>query len=245
MKKYSYIGVSLVILIFGIIFIPKIIDRIKNHEVVTADRLNANTITSGKQADDAEVGYVVLDGKKKKAPHFKFVNQHGDTITDQDYKGKVYVVEFFFSTCPSICPIMNKNLVEVQNELKNEDDFGIASFSIDPEHDTPEVLNDYAEEYGITSPNWNLMTGDKQKIYHLANKEFGLYAGENDQLPGGFAHQGLFVLVDKDGYIRSRKDEFGNPIIYYRGSIPRHKSVTEGEETPQIDILIQDIKKLL
>ncbi len=247
MKNYSYIGISLVILIFGIIFIPKIIDRISNDEVVSPDRLNSNTITSGKgsNASKAEVGYIEIDGKKKTAPEFKFVNQHGDTISNEDYKGKVYVVEFFFTTCPSICPIMSKNLVEIQKEFKNEDDFGIASFSIDPTHDTPEVLSEYAEEYGITHPNWNLMTGDKEKIYDLANNKFGLYAGENDQIPGGFAHQGLFVLVDKEGYIRSRKDEFGNPIIYYRGSVPRNKSVVEGEETPQIDILIRDIKTLL
>jgi protein SCO1/2 len=244
MKNYSYIGISLIILIFGIIFIPKIIDRISKDEVVSSDRLNQ------KKEDDPKksvkpLSYIEINGEKKKAPEFSFINQNGDTISNEDYKGKVYLVEFFFTTCPTICPIMNRNLVNIQDEFKNEDDFGIASFSIDPGHDSPEVLKEYAENYGIYHDNWNLMTGEREKIYELANKDFGLYAGEDSQAAGGFAHQGMFALVDKEGYIRSRTDEFGNPLIYYRGSIERNKSVAEGEEGSQIDILIQDIKKLL
>lgn len=140
---------------------------------------------------------------------------------------------------------MNKNLVEIQNQFEENDDFGIASFTIDPNHDTPEVLAEYADNYGINHPNWNLMTGDRERIYELANKGFGLYAGEDAQAAGGFAHQGMFALVDQEGYIRSRKDNFGNPLIYYRGSVEKDKSVAQGEEAPQIDILIEDIKKLL
>lgn len=232
------------ILIFGIIFIPKIIDRVSEDEVVTSNRLNKKTGKPLKKSDE-ELSYIVIDGEKKKAPEFQFVNQDGDTISNKDYKGKVYLVEFFFTTCPTICPIMNKNLVEIQNVFKGEDDFGIASFSIDPSHDTPEVLAEYAENYGITNPNWNLMTGERERIYELANQGFGLYAGEDADAAGGFAHQGMFALVDQDGYIRSRKDQFGNPIIYYRGSVERNKSVARGEEEPQIDILIEDINNLL
>ena len=244
MKNYSYIGISLVILIFGIIFIPKIIDRVSEDEVVTSDRLNQKREKPLKKTD-VELTYIEIDGQRKKAPHFEFVNQDGDTISNEDYKGKVYVVEFFFTTCPTICPVMNKNLVEIQNTFKGKDDFGIASFSIDPSHDTPEVLAEYAETYGITDPDWNLMTGDREKIYALANQGFGLYAGEDANAAGGFAHQGMFALVDKEGYIRSRKDQFGNPLIYYRGSVERNKSVAQGEEEPQIDILIEDINNLL
>lgn len=243
MKNYSYVGISLIILIFGIIFIPRIIERVKDHDVVRAEGL---TNTEGKpSADASDMAYVRINGERKKAPHFEFVDQNGDTISNEDYRGKVYVVEFFFSTCPSICPIMRDNLVEVQKEFAGNDDFGIASFSIDPTHDTPEVLKEYAETYGITHPNWHLMTGDREKIYDLANKKFNIYSGVDKSLPGGFSHSGLFALVDKDGYLRSRKDEYGNPIVYYRGHIKRHKSVAEGEEAPQIDILIEDIKKLL
>ena len=244
MKNYSYVGISLVILIFGIIFIPKIVDRINDDEVVSSDRLNQKRKTVSK--DTAEpLSYIVLDGEKKKAPQFEFVNQNGDTISNEDYKGKVYLVEFFFTTCPTICPIMNENLVDIQKELKGEEDFGIASFSIDPAHDTPEVLAEYAKKYNIDSSNWNLMTGDREKIYELANQGFGLYAGEDADAAGGFAHQGMFALVDREGYIRSRNDQFGNPLIYYRGSVERNKSVARGEEGPQIEILIEDINKLL
>lgn len=244
MKNYSYIGISLVILIFGIIFIPKIIDRVSGDEVVSSNRLNKERKKPLKKTD-VELSYIVIDGEKKKAPEFEFVNQDGDTISNEDYEGKVYLVEFFFTTCPTICPIMNKNLVEIQDEFEGKDDFGIASFSIDPSHDTPEVLAEYAENYGITNPNWNLMTGEREKIYALANQGFGLYAGEDADAAGGFAHQGMFALVDQEGYIRSRKDQFGNPIIYYRGSVERNKSVARGEEEPQIDILIEDINNLL
>lgn len=244
MKNYSYVGISLVILIFGIIFIPKIVERISEDEVVSSDRLNQKRLKKIKN-DGKALSYIEINGERKKAPQFEFINQEGDTITNQDYKGKVYLVEFFFTTCPTICPIMNKNLVEIQQEFNSEDDFGIASFTIDPAHDTPAVLKEYAETYGIDQSNWNLMTGDREKIYELANRKFGLYAGEDASAAGGFAHQGMFVLVDKQGFIRSRTDQFGNPLIYYRGSVERNKSVARGEEEPQIDILIEDINKLL
>ena len=243
-RKYSYIGLSLIILVFGIIFIPKIVKTITSDEVVKADRLNVKGAEKRPNINK-KLAYIEINGKKKKAPDFQLVNQDGDTITNKDYLGKVYVAEFFFTTCPTICPIMNQNLVEVQEEFQDKEDFGIVSFSIDPKHDTPEVLKSYAENYGIDHPNWNLLTGEKDAIYDLANGGFNIYAGEDSDVPGGFAHQGLFALVDQEGYIRSRLDRFGNPIIYYRGSVERNKSVVEGEEEPQIDILIEDIKKLL
>ncbi|MUP44503.1 SCO family protein [Gramella sp. BOM4] len=245
MKNYSYVGISLVILIFGIIFIPKIVDRISDDEVVSSDRLNVRKAGKGVKASEEPLSYLEINGERKKAPEFIFVNQDGDTISNDYYDGKVYLVEFFFTTCPTICPIMNRNLVEIQDEFDDRKDFGIASISIDPSHDTPEVLSDYAESYGIDHPHWNLLTGEKEDIYQLANQGFGIYAGEDAEVPGGFAHQGMFVLVDQEGYIRSRTDEFGNPLIYYRGSVERNKSVARGEEEPQIDMLISDIKQLL
>lgn len=245
MKNYSYIGISLVILIFGIIFIPRIIDRLNNGSVVQADRLSKPEGSAAKTPASQALAYVEINGKRKKAPAFRLVNQQGDTITNEDYLGKVYVAEFFFTTCPTICPIMNRNLVEIQNEFSGESDFGIASFSIDPQHDTPEVLRKYAGNHGIRHPNWHLLTGDQEQVFRLANGEFNIYAGADDQVPGGFAHQGLFALVDQEGYIRSRRDAYGNPIIYYRGSVERNKSIVEGEEEPQIDVLIEDIHALL
>lgn len=241
MKNTSYIGISLIILIFGIIFIPKIVDRISNDEIVENDRLNIGKVPTTSK----ELSYIELYGENKKVPDFQFVNQDGDSISNKDYLGKIYIVEFFFTTCPSICPIMNQNLVSVEKELGDYKDFGIVSISIDPMHDTPGVLKQYAENYGINNPNWNFLTGEREKIYDLANRGFGIFANEDETVPGGFAHSGMFALVDREGYIRSRVDKFGNPIIYYKGSIERGASVLEGEEEPQIEILIEDLKKLL
>lgn len=242
MKNYSYIGIAFILLVFGIIFIPKIIDRVSDQEVVQADRLNQG---SRDKVDDAPMVYIEINGEKKRAPEFQFINQEGDTISNKDYEGKVYVAEFFFATCPSICPIMTANLVEVQEEFKDKEDFGIVSFTIDPKHDTPEVLKNYAELHEITHPNWHLLTGEKEDLFELANSGFNLFAGEDSSVAGGFAHSGYFALVDKEGYIRSRQDKFGNPIYAYRGSVESGTIVEPGDEEPQIDILIQDIKKLL
>lgn len=223
-KPYSYIGILLVVLIFGILFIPKIVERIQGREVVDMDRHQVDHSNS-------KAKELIIIGK---APAFQFTNQHGKTISEKEYAGSVYVVEFFFTTCPSICPIMNRNLVQLQYEFRNNPYFGIASFTINPEHDTPKVLKEYAEAYHITHTRWHLLTGDREKIYQLANTGFNLYAGENNKAAGGFEHSGLFALIDKKGNIRCRKDNNGNPIIYY-----------DGTEAEGIRMLKADIAKLL
>ena len=169
-----------------------------------------------------------------KAPQFTFVNQNNDTITEAYYTDKIYVVEFFFTTCPSICPIMTTNMLKIQDAFREETNFGIASFSIDPEYDTPTILKKYAEGYGATHPNWNFLTGEKAAIHTLSNEGFKIYANENMQAEGGFEHQGLFALIDASGEIVSRIDTWGNPIIYYSGL-----------EDEGIEMLIEDIKILL
>ena len=140
---------------------------------------------------------------------------------------------------------MNKNLVTVQKEFGDHDDFGIASFSITPEYDTPTVLKKYAESYGITDLDWNFMTGDREAIYDLANSGFNIFAAEAPDVPGGFEHSGMFALIDKKGYIRSRVDKYGNPIVYYRGHIAEELAKNDHGETQQITILKEDIEKLL
>lgn len=223
MKKYSYVGISLVILVFGI--------------WVVSEMLSRNSTDS--------LAYIEIDGERKKIPDFEFTNQNKKTITNEDYLGKVYVVEFFFATCPTICPVMNENLLEVQDEFYGNMDFGIASFTINPRHDTPEVLKEHAEKLGVKLPHWNFLTGDQDEIYELANKGFNIYVREDEKAEGGFEHSGFFALIDQEGYIRSRKDEAGNPIIFYQGSVPRNAYVGQSHETQQIDILIEDIEILL
>ncbi|MGL2962956.1 SCO family protein [Flavobacterium sp. RSB2_4_14] len=225
MKNKSYIGLSFIILVFGIIFIPRIINRIKNGTVVQGDRIDA--ISNHK---NSETGLRLIGP----APSFELINQDKVKISNETYKGKVYVVEFFFSTCPSICPIMNKNMVDIQNIFFGNPNFGIASISINPEFDTSEVLKEHANKIGVKSSNWHMLTGDKQYIFNIANKGFNLYAGENKNVNGGFEHSGLFALIDKQGNIRCRNDKFGNPILYY-----------DGLEKSGVKAITEDIKKLL
>jgi protein SCO1/2 len=248
--SYSYVGISLVILVFGIIFIPKIIDRINGDDITRDEGRSKDVSRSIKNEADklykSDLVYIPnIDGGKKKVPRFSFTNQLGQTITNQDYLGKVYVVEFFFTTCPTICPRMNQNLVEVQNEFKYFENFGLASFTITPDTDTPEVLKAYADKYGITNPNWHLMTGNEDDIYKLANEGFYLYTAKNEQIVDGFEHSGNFALIDKKGFIRSRLKSPNNPLIYYNG-IVSEKEGTDDEGIPQeISILKEDITKLL
>jgi protein SCO1/2 len=230
-KKYSYIGVAFIILLFGIYAIPKIIAKFQEGEIVKDDRLNKVE----RKKDSKPSGLYQFN----KVPDFQFVNQDGDTITNNSYLNKVYVVEFFFSTCPTICPIMNRKMVTIQNTFAKRDDFGIASISITPDIDTPAVLKDYASRTGITHKNWHLLTGKSDDVvYSLSNKGFKLYVGKGEEEHGGFEHSGLFALIDKQGYIRSRKDEQGNPILYYR-------ALKESGFPDQIKELKEDIKLLL
>lgn len=247
-SNYSYVGISLIILIFGIIFIPKIIDRVTQGEIVRNDSRSQGVSTSkvtDTKKNKSDLRYLEINGQPKKVPSFSFTNQEGKTITNKDYLGKVYVVEFFFTTCPTICPIMNRNLVVIQDQFKNSDNFGVASFSIAPHIDTPEVLKDYAAKYGITSPNWNLMTGDETAIYKLANEGFNLYTAKDESVEGGFEHSGNFALIDKEGFIRSREDSYGNPLIFYNGLIPEEEGVDDDGIPQEITILKEDIAKLL
>jgi protein SCO1/2 len=210
-KKYSYVGISFIILLFGIYVVPKVVKKFQKSDLVTFN----------------------------KVPDFEFINHNGNTITNSNFEGKVYVVEFFFTTCPSICPIMNRKMIAVQKEFYGNPNFGIASFSITPDIDTPEVLSQYRKEHNITSNNWQMLTGKSQEyVYDLSNKGFKLYAGNSDGEHGGFEHSGLFALIDKDGTIRSRRDTQGNPIMYYR-------ALEESGFPDQIKELKEDINILL
>lgn len=244
--NYSYVGIAFIILVFGIIFVPRIIDRVSNNDI-TRDESRSTAVSNQAESTSkkAALEYLIINGERKKVPEFQFTNQHGKLISNTDYLGKVYVVEFFFTTCPTICPKMNYNLVQVQNHFENTDGFGVASFSITPDTDTPEVLKAYANKYGITNPNWHLMTGDRDAIYQLANTGFNLYTAEDAEVEGGFEHSGNFALIDKEGFIRCRLNQFGSPMIYYNGIVSEAEGTDEDGIPQEITILKEDIAQLL
>ena len=223
--------------------IGDIIDRIENDDISRSESRSLKLDNFEKNIEP--LPYLLVNNKRKKVPEFKFINQNGKLISNIDYIGKVYIVEFFFTTCTTICPIMNTNLVHIQNSFTAFPDFGIASFTINPEHDTSEVLRLYAYENGIINTNWNLMTGKRNEIYKLANDGFNLYTAASSDFVDGFEHSGYFAIIDKEGYIRSRVDQFGNPKIYYKGSVNFNEKLDSKGESEEISILKEDILKLL
>jgi protein SCO1/2 len=156
---------------------------------------------------------------------FAFVNQVGDTIRKEDMAGKIYVADFFFTTCPTICPIMKKEMLRVYEQFKGEPNFRILSHSIDPTHDTQAVLKDYAEKLGVPdAATWNFLTGDQEKIFEIGQTSYMTTTMADELEPGGFLHSGAFLLVDQQGRIRG---------------------VYDGTKTEQVDRLLADIPKLL
>ena len=243
MDNKKNIIIIILILVFGLVFVPRIIDRVKNDDVSRSESRSLKLDNFEKNIEP--LPYLLVNNERKKVPDFKFINQNEKLVSNKDYLGKVYIVEFFFTTCTTICPIMNTNLVHIQNSFTAFPDFGIASFSINPEYDTSQVLRLYAQDNGITNPNWNLMTGDRNEIYKLANDGFNLYTAASSDFVDGFEHSGYFAIIDKEGYIRSRVDEFGNPKIYYKGSVDSNEKLDNNGEAEEITILKEDLLKLL
>ena len=210
MKNKSYIGISFIVLVFGIWVVKEIKARyFMNNELV-------------------EIGSV---------PSFSFTNQDLKKVSDIDMKGKVYLVEFFFATCPTICPKMNRNMLKIEKDFINNPNFGIISITINPEHDTAAFLKEHKEHLGVKHKNWHFLTGDIKKIMELSNKGFNLYAAKNPNIEGGFEHSGMVAIIDKNGNIRSRTDQFKNPIVYY--------DLLDEDKNKGLDAIKEDVKQLL
>ncbi|MES2628095.1 MAG: SCO family protein [Bacteroidota bacterium] len=141
-------------------------------------------------------------------PAWSFTNQDGKTITDQDYKGKIYVADFFFTSCGSICPKMTRQFLRLQWKLRDDvfDDVLLLSHTVDPETDTPERLKKYGEKNEANFTKWNFVTGDKRAIYELGVNGYLVSTQEDALAPGGFLHSEKFVLVDREGRIRGFYD---------------------------------------
>ena len=137
---------------------------------------------------------------------FNLINQNGNNVTSKDYENKIYVVDFFFTRCPSICPIMTDNMKKIQDEYINNDDVMLLSMSVTPDIDDIEVLKDYAVEKGVNDSKWNITTGSKKHIYELARKSYFAVVDQGDGGLQDFIHTPNFILVDTKKQIRGIYD---------------------------------------
>jgi protein SCO1 len=177
-----------------------------------------------KLIERTENGKTYYDTLNHKIADFTFFNQDSVLITNESYKGKIYVADFFFTSCPTICPSMKKQMLRIYNEFESNDQVGILSHTIDPKYDNVTVLKEYADRLEVNGSKWNLVTGDLDEIYTIGEESYMVVAGEDAGAPGGFVHSGAFLLVDMDRRIRG----------IYDGTIPE-----------EVDILINDIRRLL
>ncbi len=154
---------------------------------------------------------------------FSLTNQFGEKVDNNTVKNKIYVADFFFATCQSICPVMSKNLTDVQKAFEKDDSLLILSHSVNPMHDTVAVLKDYSDSYGAIKNKWHFLTGNKKQIYELAKSSYLVNALEDDGTPEGFLHSELLLLIDTKGRIRGMYD---------------------GTDKAQVNKLIEDIRIL-
>jgi protein SCO1/2 len=170
-------------------------------------------------------GIEVIDTIYPKIPFFHFTNEFGKEITSTQLKGKVWIADFFFTSCQTICPLMTTNLKRLNQSTQDlKDEVQFISFSIDPDRDTPRTLMRYKTHHGIKSANWIFLTGDEEKIHLLGIENFQIFAGRDEESQGGFAHSGAFTLVDKEGFVRG---------VYL------------GTDSKQVEQLEKDIRLLL
>ncbi|MEM9857014.1 MAG: SCO family protein [Bacteroidota bacterium] len=155
---------------------------------------------------------------------FKFVDQDSNYVTQATFKDQIYVSDFFFTSCPTICPVMKTQMLRVYEKYKENKEVAILSHSIDPKHDTVAVLKSFAERLGVESNTWKFVTGDKDEIYKVGQTSYMVSAVEDPTEPGGFIHSGAFILVDKERRVRG---------IY------------DGTVADQVDILMSDMELLL
>lgn len=169
-------------------------------------------------------GIAQSDTSYHRIPQFRFVDQDSNWISNEDLKGKIYLADFFFTRCPTICPIMSKHMLEVAKHFQHEPRFAILSHTIDPDHDTPSVLKTYAQKLGAPDL-WKFVNGPKSTVYDIAGSAgYFSFATASPESPGGFDHSGVFTLIDEKGHVRG---------------------VYSGIEMDSVKVAIQDIQQLL
>jgi len=168
-------------------------------------------------------GEVVFDTIPHKIADFQFVDQDSMIITNDTFKGQVYVADFFFTTCPTICPVMKQQMLRVYEAYESDPEVAILSHTIDPEYDSVELLADFAGKLGVKASKWHFVTGLKEEIYEIGEGSYMVIANEDESAPGGYIHSGAFLLIDQQRRVRG----------VYDGTVPE-----------QVDLLIKDIKRL-
>ncbi len=203
-SKYKPLAIVLGILSVIIIFsIYKLLKPQKTLPVFQPDMVNSELV-------DTTIQYV---RKYHKIADFELFNQNGDTITQADYKDKIYIADFFFTTCPTICPIMTGNMLKIQEQLKNDPEILLLSHTVIPVADSVPQLKKYALEKGVNDEKWNLVTGDKKQIYELARKSYLATKSDGDGGPYDMIHTENFILVDKEKRIRGFYDGTNSEAI--------------------------------
>ncbi|TCC97086.1 SCO family protein [Pedobacter hiemivivus] len=151
-------------------------------------------------------GKTVIDSTFRTIPAFKLLNQDSAVVTEKDFDGTIYVADFFFTSCPTICPTMHRNLLKVYQKYKGNPEVKLASHTIDVKYDTPSRMKAYAKKLGVEGTQWEYLWGGRDEIYALAERNYLVAAQEDKNAPGGFVHQGYLVLVDKEKRIRGAYD---------------------------------------
>jgi protein SCO1/2 len=155
---------------------------------------------------------------------FRFVNQDSNWVSNETFQEKIYVADFFFTSCPTICPIMKTQMLRVYDKYSENKNFGILSHTIDPRHDSVSVLKSFTERLEINTNIWQFVTGDEDAIYELGESSYMVVAGADEAAAGGYIHSGAFLLIDKERHVRG---------------------VYDGTVSEQVDVLMNDIKTLL
>ncbi len=196
---YKYRKFFIVLIVFSVVTISLFYSALKPKKTLPI----YNPADVNPELVDSTVQY---KSKYHTIADFSFVNQNGDTITQKNYEGKIYVADFFFTTCGSICPKMSTNLVDVQKAVINNPKVMLLSHTVFPEVDSVSVLKAYAIKYGVVDSKWNLVTGDKKEIYKMARKSYlAVKLGRADQLYD-MVHTENFVLVDQKRRVRGFYD---------------------------------------
>ena len=215
------------ILFFILLFPYLIVQVIENatHNILTLGYLEKSVIFT----DEFGAPYEAIDSAK--VPDFNLINQDGEMISNQDLIGYNYIVNFFFTSCPTICPTTTLNILELQKKIHNYgiNNFKIISISVDPNNDTPNKLQEYAVSMNLDLSNWELLTGLESEVYDLVQSGFALSVGKDDVAPGGVFHSSSITIVDQSGYIRTGMDKKKNIKFVYDGTLYSDIKLLMGE----------------